>query len=67
MSRVRVPIYAIASMISLYSLNIAFFLDALRDIYEAFVILCFFTLLVEYLGKTFPSPLFRPRWKLNLK
>jgi hypothetical protein len=47
---IRVPIYSISSLISLYSLDAAFFLDAVRDIYEAFVIYCFFQLLVEYLG-----------------
>ncbi|GAA5852599.1 hypothetical protein JCM9279_005524 [Rhodotorula babjevae] len=47
---VMVPIYSIASLISLYSLELAFFLDAIRDVYEAFVIYCFFSLLVEYLG-----------------
>ncbi|GAA5879900.1 hypothetical protein JCM16303_004390 [Sporobolomyces ruberrimus] len=45
-----VPIYSIACLISLYSLDLAFFVDAVRDIYEAFVIYCFFSLLVEYLG-----------------
>ncbi|KAJ3519124.1 hypothetical protein NM688_g9349 [Phlebia brevispora] len=45
-----VPIYAIASFISLFSLQAAFFIDAVRDIYEAFVIYCFFDLLVAYLG-----------------
>ncbi|KAM0749066.1 DUF300-domain-containing protein [Meredithblackwellia eburnea MCA 4105] len=47
---IMVPIYALSSLISLYSLDLAFFVDAIRDIYEAFVIYCFFTLLVEYLG-----------------
>ncbi|GAA5992115.1 hypothetical protein JCM10908_001774 [Rhodotorula pacifica] len=47
---VMVPIYSISSLISLYSLDLAFFLDAFRDVYEAFVIYCFFSLLVEYLG-----------------
>ncbi|KDQ51865.1 hypothetical protein JAAARDRAFT_40688 [Jaapia argillacea MUCL 33604] len=45
-----VPIYAIASLISLFSLEAAFVIDAIRDIYEAFVIYCFFQLLVGYLG-----------------
>ncbi|THH11710.1 hypothetical protein EW145_g478 [Phellinidium pouzarii] len=45
-----VPIYAIASLISLFSLNAAFVIDAIRDIYEAFVIYCFFNLLLGYLG-----------------
>ncbi|GAA5942883.1 OSTA/TMEM184 family protein [Sporobolomyces koalae] len=44
---VMVPIYSIASLVSLYSLDLAFFVDAVRD---AFVIYCFFSLLVEYLG-----------------
>ncbi|KAF9181019.1 hypothetical protein BGZ51_005755 [Haplosporangium sp. Z 767] len=45
-----VPIFAISSWISLVSLDIAFYVDAFRDIYEAFVIYCFFSLLVCYLG-----------------
>ncbi|ORZ26781.1 organic solute transporter Ostalpha-domain-containing protein [Lobosporangium transversale] len=45
-----VPIFAISSWISLVSLSMAFYVDALRDIYEAFVIYCFFGLLVSYLG-----------------
>ncbi|ORZ26642.1 organic solute transporter Ostalpha-domain-containing protein [Lobosporangium transversale] len=45
-----VPIFAISSWISLVSLDIAFYVDAFRDIYEAFVIYCFFSLLVYYLG-----------------
>ncbi|MBW0490270.1 hypothetical protein O181_029985, partial [Austropuccinia psidii MF-1] len=45
-----VPIYSISSLISLYSLNTSFFIDLIRDLYEAFVIYCFFSLLVEYLG-----------------
>ncbi|KAJ3712762.1 DUF300 domain-containing protein [Lentinula guzmanii] len=47
---VMVPIYAISSFISLFSLEVAFFIDAVRDIYEAFVIYCFFVLLLSYLG-----------------
>ncbi|KAI0083895.1 organic solute transporter Ostalpha-domain-containing protein [Irpex rosettiformis] len=47
---VMVPLYAIASLISLFSLEAAFFIDAVRDIYEAFVIYCFFDLLIAYLG-----------------
>ncbi|EIN05458.1 DUF300-domain-containing protein [Punctularia strigosozonata HHB-11173 SS5] len=45
-----VPLYAISSFISLFSLDAAFFIDAIRDIYEAFVIYCFFQLLLAYLG-----------------
>ncbi|KAF9477202.1 DUF300-domain-containing protein [Pholiota conissans] len=47
---VMVPLYAIASLISLFSVEAAFFIDAIRDIYEAFVIYCFFVLLLSYLG-----------------
>ncbi|KAF8184782.1 DUF300 domain-containing protein [Pholiota molesta] len=47
---VMVPLYAIASLISLFSVEAAFFIDAIRDIYEAFVIYCFFLLLLSYLG-----------------
>ncbi|KAJ3480439.1 hypothetical protein NLI96_g8346 [Meripilus lineatus] len=47
---VMVPLYAIASFISLFSVQAAFFIDAIRDVYEAFVIYCFFDLLVAYLG-----------------
>ncbi|KAG1732895.1 DUF300-domain-containing protein [Suillus paluster] len=45
-----VPIYALSSLISLFSLDAAFFIDVVRDIYEAFVIYCFFVLLLDYLG-----------------
>jgi Organic solute transporter Ostalpha len=67
-----VPIYAISSLISLFSLEAAFAIDVIRDIYEvnlprpyhqvsitlklllfcsqAFVIYCFFQLLLGYLG-----------------
>ncbi|CAG8502393.1 5482_t:CDS:2 [Ambispora leptoticha] len=45
-----VPIYALTSWASLVSLDAAFYLDAVRDIYEAFVIYCFFNLLINYLG-----------------
>lgn len=45
----RVPIYAVSSLVSLYSLQAAFYVDAIRDLYESFVIYCFFSLLVEYL------------------
>ncbi|KAG0146287.1 hypothetical protein CROQUDRAFT_657612 [Cronartium quercuum f. sp. fusiforme G11] len=47
---IMVPVYSISSLISLYSLDASFFIDLVRDIYEAFVIYCFFVLLVEYLG-----------------
>lgn len=47
---VMVPLYAISSLISLFSLDAAFAIDAIRDIYEAFVIYNFFSLIVAYLG-----------------
>ena len=60
----RVPLYAISSFIALYSLDAAFFIDAIRDLYEAsgvelrdgsltqqaFVIYTFLQLLITYLG-----------------
>lgn len=45
-----IPLYAISSFISLFSLEAAVVIDALRDIYEAFVIYNFFHLLLDYLG-----------------
>ncbi|KAF8876937.1 organic solute transporter Ostalpha-domain-containing protein [Infundibulicybe gibba] len=47
---IMVPLYAISSLISLFSVEAAFVIDAIRDIYEAFVIYCFFVLLLSYLG-----------------
>ncbi|KAF8804907.1 DUF300-domain-containing protein [Phlegmacium glaucopus] len=47
---IMVPLYAVSSLISLFSLEAAFVIDAIRDIYEAFVIYCFFVLLLSYLG-----------------
>ncbi|KAF8584333.1 DUF300-domain-containing protein [Ramaria rubella] len=47
---IMIPIYGISSYISLFSLQAAFFIDAIRDIYEAFVIYVFFQLLIAYLG-----------------
>ncbi|TIA99750.1 hypothetical protein E3P96_02828 [Wallemia ichthyophaga] len=46
---VMLPVYALASLISLFSLDAAYWIDVGRDLYEAFVIYCFFNLLVEYL------------------
>lgn len=45
-----VPIYAAASWASIVSLRAAFYLDPLRDIYEAFTIYTFLQLLVNFLG-----------------
>ncbi|EIW66624.1 hypothetical protein TREMEDRAFT_34766 [Tremella mesenterica DSM 1558] len=45
-----VPLYAISSLIAIFSLEAAFFIDAIRDLYEAFVIYTFFQLLITYLG-----------------
>ncbi|CAE6405312.1 unnamed protein product [Rhizoctonia solani] len=47
---VMVPLYAISSFISLFSLEAGVIIDVLRDVYEAFVIYCFFHLLLIYLG-----------------
>jgi hypothetical protein len=32
--RCRVPLYALSSLIALFSLEAAFFIDAVRDLYE---------------------------------
>ncbi|KAG0633988.1 organic solute transporter Ostalpha-domain-containing protein [Tuber brumale] len=45
-----VPIYAISSWVSLISLKVAFFVDPIRDVYEAFTIYTFFQLLINFLG-----------------
>jgi hypothetical protein len=36
---VMVPIYAVASLISLFSVEAAFYIDAIRDIYEVCTVL----------------------------
>ena len=45
-----VPIYSAASWASIVSLKAAFYLDPLRDIYEAFTIYTFVQLLINFLG-----------------
>ncbi|KIX05698.1 uncharacterized protein Z518_03670 [Rhinocladiella mackenziei CBS 650.93] len=45
-----VPIYAASSWASIVSLKAAFYLDPLRDIYEALTIYTFLQLLVNFLG-----------------
>ncbi|KAH8912895.1 DUF300-domain-containing protein [Coniochaeta sp. PMI_546] len=45
-----VPIYSISSWSSMISLKAAFWLDPIRDIYEAFTIYTFFQLLINYLS-----------------
>ena len=45
-----VPIYSASSWASLMSQDAAFFLDPLRDVYEAFTIYTFFQLLINFLG-----------------
>jgi hypothetical protein len=49
-SKTDALLYSLSSLASLFSLDAAFVIDLVRDIYEAFVILSFFSLLVEYLG-----------------
>ncbi|KIL58551.1 hypothetical protein M378DRAFT_170449 [Amanita muscaria Koide BX008] len=70
---IMIPIYSIASLISLFSLEAAFVIDAIRDIYEAFVIYCFFSLLLSYLGGErsllillHGRPLRRPPFPVNI-
>ncbi|KAI9505648.1 organic solute transporter Ostalpha-domain-containing protein [Coemansia spiralis] len=65
-----VPIYALTAWASLISVDSAYYLDTVRDIYEAFVIYCFVSLLIAYFGgeRAFllsmhgrnPTPLFWP-------
>ncbi|KIV80280.1 hypothetical protein PV11_07793 [Exophiala sideris] len=45
-----VPIYAASSWASIMSLTAAFYVDPLRDIYEAFTIYTFLQLLINFLG-----------------
>ena len=45
-----VPLYSAASFASLLSQDAAFYLDPLRDIYEAFTIYTFFQLLINFIG-----------------
>lgn len=45
-----VPIYSASSWASLMSQDAAFYLDPLRDVYEAFTIYTFFQLLINFLG-----------------
>lgn len=45
-----VPIFSIASWVSLLSLRVAFWVDPFRDVYEAFTIYFFFQLLISFIG-----------------
>ncbi|KAI9468719.1 organic solute transporter Ostalpha-domain-containing protein [Coemansia mojavensis] len=45
-----VPVYALTAWAALVSAESAFYLDAVRDVYEAFVIYCFVSLLIAYFG-----------------
>ncbi|KNE62911.1 hypothetical protein AMAG_08089 [Allomyces macrogynus ATCC 38327] len=76
-----VPIYAVSSLVSLRAKAVADYIEAVRDLYEAFVIYVFFNLLVEYLGgerelaytlrgrlatpHTFPVSLFSRGWDVG--
>jgi hypothetical protein len=67
-----VPIYALSSWVSLVSLKAAFWIDPIRDIYEAFTIYTFFQLLINYLGgeraliiMTYGRPPVHHLWPLN--
>ncbi|KAJ2636013.1 hypothetical protein GGF40_003257, partial [Coemansia sp. RSA 1286] len=65
-----VPVYALTAWASLVWVNSAYYLDTVRDIYEAFVIYCFVSLLIAYFDgeRAFlvamhdrnPTPLFWP-------
>jgi hypothetical protein len=45
-----VPIYAASSWASVISLRVAFYVEPLRDVYEAFTIYTFFQLLINFIG-----------------
>lgn len=45
-----VPIFSVASWVSLLSLRVAFWIDPFRDVYEAFTIYFFFQLLISFIG-----------------
>ena len=45
-----VPIYSAASWASLTSTAVAFYVDPVRDVYEAFTLYTFFQLLINFLG-----------------
>jgi hypothetical protein len=45
-----VPLFSVASWASLTSLQVAFWIDPFRDVYEAFTIYTFFNLLINFLG-----------------
>lgn len=47
---IMVPIYSASSWGSIMSIKAAFWLDPLRDIYEAFTIYTFFQLLINFIG-----------------
>jgi hypothetical protein len=47
---VLVPLFSVASWASLTSLQVAFWIDPFRDVYEAFTIYTFFNLLINFLG-----------------
>ncbi|KAJ2716241.1 hypothetical protein H4S00_004604, partial [Coemansia sp. D1744] len=67
---IMVPVYALTAWAALAAPASAYYLDAVRDIYEAFVIYCFVSLLIAYFGgeRAFvlamrardPTPLFWP-------
>ena len=46
----RVPIYAIASWVSLISIKASQWIDPVRDVYEAFTIYTFVQLLINFIG-----------------
>eukprot|EP01095_Lingulamoeba_sp_RSL-Kostka_P004101 TRINITY_DN15193_c0_g1_i1.p1 TRINITY_DN15193_c0_g1~~TRINITY_DN15193_c0_g1_i1.p1 ORF type:complete len:430 (-),score=51.84 TRINITY_DN15193_c0_g1_i1:50-1339(-) len=45
-----VPIYGIDSLISLIWINSSLYWDLIRDCYEAYILYCFFSLLINYLN-----------------
>ncbi|GAM28301.1 hypothetical protein SAMD00019534_114770, partial [Acytostelium subglobosum LB1] len=48
---IMVPIYATDSWLSLRFINLSLYFDLVRDIYEGYVLYCFFCLIVAYIEK----------------
>jgi len=50
---VMVPIYSIDSWLSLRFVKLSLYFDVIRDTYEAYVLYCFFSLIVAYVERDF--------------
>ncbi|KAN0022670.1 hypothetical protein ACTFIU_004871 [Dictyostelium citrinum] len=50
---IMVPIYSVDSWLSLRFIELSLYFDVVRDTYEAYVLYCFFSLIVAYIEKDF--------------